>query len=515
MRHILILALFFITLQNVAFSQTAAYSVKPGTYSEINPYGKNLYLVSKGNQFGIINGEGKVIVPVEASHITGFYDGLALVLKSEAGKQKVLGILSSNGNYQKISGNYYAIPYQEFFSEGFLTVTNDDGKAGFMNPRGVIVKEFNDSYVSPFSEGFAVVGENQNYKLIDSRFTPLNIQLGTVADIYGGTNVYKGNAIVWDGNAKFYTYNVNTGKAKKISKPKSLSYDYLLCFVSESQRPETVVYDETEREPLTLQAQKKDGKYGFEKAGSVILPYQFEQAEDFYGDFAIIRDKGQYGIIQYKASGKPFAVAPVKEEIKYKKSSSKNIKHNFELSVPDNINSDNLRINLKDSQGRTFTPTENNGVYEFTADAEEGKGIYGVEIEADGLKLWEGELAFTYVPEKAPVEIFTGNIDSNSRIAPLAVSLQATRTHADKDDLCSVTATISNPNSTAISAKVNWTGSSLLVGSGTTVTVPAKGATKVNINLKVLKARSGEKVTVTTSAGGSATIEGLQLIPFN
>ena len=37
------------------------------------------------------NGDGRVVVSPEASRITGFYGGLALVLKSDGGKERILG----------------------------------------------------------------------------------------------------------------------------------------------------------------------------------------------------------------------------------------------------------------------------------------------------------------------------------------------------------------------------------------------------------------------------------------
>ena len=233
------------------------------------------------NTLGVINGDGSVIVTPEANRITGFYGGLALVLKTDGGQERILGILSTDGSYSKVDGTYFTIPYQEFFSEGLLTVTTPRGQAGYMNGNGVIVKNFNVSFISPFSEGYAVVGENEDYSIIDKRFNTLSIQLGTVSQVYGGSNVYKGVAVVWDGNGKFYNFDVNRGTSKKISEPNSLDYDYMYCFSSITKRPEKVPYENPQRSSVSLTVAEKGGKYGYVSNGKPILPYQFEDAEDF------------------------------------------------------------------------------------------------------------------------------------------------------------------------------------------------------------------------------------------
>ena len=170
-RIFLLIAIVCLVMQ--IHAQLITWAVKPGVYTKIEPCWGDMYFAYKGNSIGVINGDGSVIVPPEANRITGFYGGLALVLKSDGGKEKILGILSTDGSYSKVDGTYFTIPYQEFFSESLLTVTTPKGQAGYMNGNGVIVKSFNVSFISPFSEGYAVVGEKTDFSIIDKRFNAL------------------------------------------------------------------------------------------------------------------------------------------------------------------------------------------------------------------------------------------------------------------------------------------------------------------------------------------------------
>lgn len=496
------------------WAQVVSYSVKPGEYSSIEPCWEDMYYVTKENNVGVIRGDGKVVVEPTASHITGFYEDLALVLKSESGQHRLLGILSPDGSYKKVDGDYYSIPYQEFFSEGLLTVSTPRGNVAFMNPLGVVVKEFNARLLYPFAEGFAVLGEGSDYSLIDKHFNRVSIKLPTNAPIMGGTNVFEGKAVIWADNGKYYSYDLFNGKTKKISAPKSGNLDYLACFADITNRAFDAPYQEPRRGTKSLSASSKNGKFGYMSGEETVIPYQFDQAEDFYDGHAIVKNDGKYALLSYQPERGNFEVIAKNPEIKFRKSSGNRLTHRFDLKLPDNIKKDAVTISLKNEDGYDIDYKYINGSYQFLSDADSESKKYDVAIESDGLKLWEGELEYTYQQDSKPDPVPVPPSTNPQVLSKLSVSLSATRTHANKDNLCSVTATITNPNPTPVKTNVRWSGSSLLVGSGTAVTVPARGKISVVINLKVLKAKSGETVTVTTSAGGSATLRGLQLIPY-
>lgn len=513
--------IFLIVMACVAIvslhAQVVTWAVKPGTYSKIEPCWGDMYFAYSGNNVGIINGDGRVIVEPEATRITGFYGGLALVLKSDGGKERILGILSTDGSYSKIDGTYFVIPYQEFFSEGLLTVTTPRGKAGYMNANGSIVQEFNVSFVSPFSEGYAVVGEDRDYTLVDKRFNRLNIQLGTVSQVYGGANVYKGVAVIWDGEGRFYNFDVNRGTCQKISKPSSLDYDYMFCLSSVTKRPGEISYENPMRSSQTLATTEQGGKYGYMNGNKTVLPCQFEQAEHFYGNYAIVKSAGSYGLLALHNTNDSFGARSSNSEISYRKSAQKGIKHKFDVSLPDLWNGDMVSVKLKDENGMLVNTKNSGNSYEFQTDGSTGTKNYSVEIDADGLRLWNGEIAYNYHIEKEPDPVVENNGGGNTgggSHASLSVSLKMLNTNADKNDHCCVRATISNSGATSVTTSVSCSATVPVDGATKTVTVPAKGSATVDFNLKVKKASSGVSVTVSTRAGGSGTLSGLQLIPF-
>lgn len=509
-RIFVIIGILYIVITSLQ-AQVITWSVKPGDYDNITPCWGDMFFVYKDKNMGVINGDGKVIVPTEASSITEFYSGLALVLKNDGGQERILGILSTDGSYSAIDGTYFTIPYQKFFSEGLLTVTTPRGQAGYMNGNGVIVKSFDVSFISPFSEGYAVVGENEDFSIIDKRFNVINIQLGTVSQVYGGSNVYKGVAVVWDGNGKFYNFDVKRGTSKKISEPSSLDYDYLYCFSCITNRPESVQYEKVQRPSETLVATKQGGKYGYLNGDKIVLPCQFEDAESFHGNYAIVKVDKKYALLSLQNTEDTF-IAKANSDIKYKRSSSKNLVHRFGINFPNIWGEDKVNVRVKDDNGIPVNISNNGGSYEFKADGANGIKKYFVEIEGEGIKLWNGEIAYNYTIEPDPVPVPDPKLYPNYK--NLTVRLDKGNTHANDKNLCSVKAYITNPNPADITTKVTWTGSNLLEGSNTTVTVPANGSKLVTIYLKVLKAQSGQSVTVKVSAGGSATLDNLQLIPF-
>ena len=491
-------------------AQLINWAVKPGVYTKIEPCWGDMYFAYKGTTIGVINGDGSVIVTPEANRITGFYGGLALVLKSDGGQERILGILSTDGSYSKVDGTYFTIPYQEFFSEGLLTVTTPKGQAGYMNGNGTVVKSFNVSFISPFSEGFAVVGENEDYSIIDKRFNTLSIQLGTVSQVYGGSNVYKGVAVVWDGNGKFYNFDVNRGTCKKISEPSSLDYDYMYCFSAITKRPEKVPYEDPQRSSISLPVTEEGGKYGYVSNETTILPYQFEYAEDFHGKSAIAKVGGKYALLSLHNTNDTFN-AKANSDIKYRKSSGKDLVHQFGITLPTLWNDDNVTVRLKDDDGTLVNISNNGNSYEFKANGGNGTKKYNVEIDGDGMLLWQGEIAYNYTIVPDPQKTDEGKLVV---FKPLTVTLKAANTQADKNNRCYVKATISNPNSEAITATVSMTGSNLLEAVSQRITIPAYGSKDISTYFIVKKATSGQKVTVSTTAGGKATLDGLQLIPF-
>ena len=100
-RILLSLGIFSLALLSIQ-AQVITWSVKPGVYSKIEPCWGDLYYVYNSNGIGIINGDGEVLVSPKASRITGFYGGLALVLKADGGKIELNKVIEAYFSGEKI-----------------------------------------------------------------------------------------------------------------------------------------------------------------------------------------------------------------------------------------------------------------------------------------------------------------------------------------------------------------------------------------------------------------------------
>ncbi len=512
MRNRVVWIIFFCAAVSIVKAQIVTWAVKPGIYSKIEHCWENMYFVYQDDNIGVVDGCGKVIVPEEASRITGFFDGCALVLKSDGGQELILGILGTNGNYKKVDGTYYVIPYQEFFSEGLLSVIDVAGKAAFMNVNGIIVHKFDTDYASPFSEGYAMVGSKETFHFVDKNFNRIRIKKNSMSPIYGGGNVYNGEALVWDGNGKFYRVNMNSGVAVSTKAPKSDAYDYLCCFQELTGRSQDVSYEKTKHLRSTLQAKQEGGKYGYESDDKIILPCQLEKAGNFEGQTALVRLNGKDGLLQLHQTGENYSIVATNDHITYKKSNQQDIIHKFSIGLPMQWNDDQVSVILSNPNGATINTTHEGTAYEFKADGTTGSMTYSVEFMADGMRLWSGEITYDYTKEAEPQ---SNVVVVPKGVMPFTVTLKTNNTKADRNHHCYVTAFVTNPNSEAITATVTFTGSNLLESVSKRVTVPAHGTKEVTSYFNVVKVATKQKVTVTTSAGGTDSLDGLQLIPFD
>lgn len=507
MKRLFMITAVTLTIATTMQAQVVTWTVKPGLYSKIEPCWGNLFLVyDASNHVGVVNGDGQTVVPTTADRITGFHDGLALVLKNEGGQERILGILAEEGAYRKTDGTYFTIPYQEFFSENLLTITDQGGNAGFMNANGVVVETFDVSFVSPFSEGYAVVGEGRDYSLVDKRYSPVRIRLGTVASILGGTGVYNGTAIVW-ADGKYYEVDPQDGVGHKCKKPTSRDCDYLYCFSELTGRPAMIDYDEPRRPSTTIEATADGGVYGYAVDGKTILPPQLDQAESFHGNYAIARLGGEYGLLAYHNDAIDFA-ATAGPGFNYSRNAGKNLKHKLSVTVPAQIAATDVNVRVKDENGTPMTVTGDGQSYEFTTNgpSTNGRKSFKVEIDGCGLRQWSGTIAYNYSVKSEPVPQH-----SSKR---LTVKLTMGNTQADANNKCYVKATVTNPNPEAITTTVTFRGSSNLQAMSRTITVGAHASKEVTTYFTVTKAVTGQSVTATTSDGATATLRNLQLIPF-
>ena len=503
-------------------SSTTAYvtwAVKPGVYDKIESCADNLYTVHKGNKVGIVDGHGREIVPVQADRITGFYDGLALVLQKEGSSERVLGVFTSSGQYTKMDVACHTVPTLEFFSEGLLPVKFNNGRLGFVNAQGVAVKEFDKSITRmlPFHEGYAAIG---NKDIVDRNFTPVTMNLKAATEVTEVSSVNNGKAVISvavNGKGALNEIDVRTGKITS-EEVKNNTSDYLGCIGS--GRPRSIPYESYRPQVSTsITAILQNGKYGYTKGGQTLVPFQFDEAWPFIGNNAVVKSGGKYALLELHKGGAAFGATPDDNgSISYRRSKGKGLSHSFRLDMPSDVG-DAVQVNVV-RNGVTIPATASGSRYEFRADASQGRQEYLVEVSANGLKMWEGSMTYSYNAKSEEVVVpppdGPGGIteEKKEKTLPLRVSIAVKNKTADKDKKCHVEVTVSNPNNKEVKTTLTVSGDSGLKGVSKKLTIPAKGSRTVSTHFTVKKVVRNGTVTATESLTGQrASKSGLQLIP--
>lgn len=134
------------------------------------------YIVRKDGKYGIIDGQGRVVVPLEYDKISwNYHEGLFRVRKDGGGRDWKEKLANSKHGYINLDGEL-VIPLQyrwaKDFSEGLAAVENEKGLVGYIDKQGRLVIPFRYIDGEPFKNGRAVVRANiygGPYGVIDTK----------------------------------------------------------------------------------------------------------------------------------------------------------------------------------------------------------------------------------------------------------------------------------------------------------------------------------------------------------
>ena len=301
-----ILSLLFACLSAInANSQTVVWQIKPSDYNSIEFIGNDLYKVSRGNKIGIINSTGNILAPIENDNISLYYEHKALLTLTDSHGERVTGVLTDEGKYNQFKNKYYTLNGQKFYSDGLLSVADENGKVGYIDDKGNQVLGFDGKFtrIKPFTEGYAAVYKNKKYHLIDKSGTPVNFFVNGIGTVDNGTNVFNGIVYLRDTyEEKFYTFDVNRGGAcKKIKEPANFStMDYLYCIKSITGREKDVpFYNLNIQRVKGIEPTYEGGLYSYKKGNETVVPKQFTNASTFENGLAIVTLNNKIGVIKY------------------------------------------------------------------------------------------------------------------------------------------------------------------------------------------------------------------------
>lgn len=485
----------------LAWGQTIVWQLPPTDYDNIEPFGAQLYKVSRQNRVGLISADGIQVIPVEYDEITGFHEGMALVLKNEDGHTLIGGALTEEGEFRPFQKKYFTLKGQAFYSDGMLTVSDERGRKGYLDTYGREEIGFDGRFdiIKPFTEGYASVfkgkGQDKKYALIDKQGEPAQFRL-RLGEVYGGTNVFHGKAIIWDTDGKFYTYDTSTSQCSSTHKYKEAVFDYLYCFTAYSGRTRDVpctTLPNSGKKGLSA-TKSENGLYGYSYNGMVVLPPQFSAATDFINDVAIVTLGDKKGLLRWIEDDTVFSLNVAESEHSYY--AGNKVTCGFELKTPSAWSDKSLNVTVTDvNTGENMNGQYLDGHYTFSFKPVATEKSIHVAVSSDGLQLWSGETIYSF--RRLELE--------------LQASIVIASDIANKDDQIPVTAIITNPGTESVTADVHMTGSSTFVKKDVTITIPPGGSVNVHSYFHVVKDAVNQSVYVTTSKGGSASKKGLRL----
>ncbi len=268
----------------------------PCEYEEIAaiPEIKNAIEVKKDGKYGIVNYSNQVMLEAKYDEITNIYGNDMYVVKQN-GKQ----ILVDKDGNQILSSGFDEIKAIMKNKENGIIYTQN-GKYGVMKSTGEVIIEPQYEDLKEAKTGLLIAQKTGNYGIIDIQnqvkldFTYASISYNEKADIYIAENIEYTNDII-DSEFKIRQSGILT----EINDAKG----YLSLWQGEEEKYYNFKFEEKKVSEIftnnTLFKSKKDGKYGFvDKDGKVVVDYKYDDAteQNSFG-YASVKKDGKWGAI--------------------------------------------------------------------------------------------------------------------------------------------------------------------------------------------------------------------------
>lgn len=477
-KRITFLAAFFL-LSLFASAQTVKWMVAP-EYASITHYSEDVFkCIDRNGKLQLLDWNGQSLLPKDiaerADAVTEYSDGYAVVLQGD----KILGFLpeAKPHAFKSVSDGFYSTKYS-FFSEGYIAIAQGsaDGKQGYLDSNGNLVLKCQYVEALPVRQGWAAVTENgkdpktlpRRYKRSDdwsAKGMPALVSGESFvwvtsfnADGYALAKVKGGKYIVFD--TKFTAKKSNVNENKDENKKRLVNaYDYSYKPEGSDELVPPVNDSPTRNGDYTTY--EKGGKRGFQTSNGSVVPAQFNEAQDFYANRAIVSMGGKYGIIELLSGEFVPHWSNERERVYELANEAESIL--FELSTPASLESSKIKLELDKGDGHY---AECNGLTcNFTvADQVINRKNHKCELKArlsysengcPDLVLWE---------ETRDINISYINIDLSNPVV--------TSEYADENDNQTVKAVVTNNSDIAVVVSVTLT-----VGGKK---VPFKGELKPN-----------------------------------
>lgn len=465
-------------------AQTVMWSVHP-TYDKIEQYSiPNTFMCWNEGKCGLIDANGVEWVPVCADYTTEIFDGISLALEktSKRGIYRVLGIIHNNDRKYISLENELYIKCYPCFSEGLLSVFDVNGNFGYIDQMGniAIKPQFKDAH--PFGSGLALVNHpkvgfmyiRKNY---DSDRRPQTIKFNN-GKFDNCTSFNNGEAFIKYGskaafiNEKGEVIRKFDGDISEVLN--NLDADHRIKD-GNNKREKDVIH----KLPIATDVQTHidNNLYGLYFHGGTNIPAQFEEIQDFYGDYAIVKYHNKYGIIKRLSSSvitENITTDIVKE---YNKKPSA-IKYTF--NIPNEFDAQKFDVQFK-MDGHTITDVstsrDKDGYYCYTFTPIFDIGVNWVDTE------------YTIIYDNIVLSQSSTKIDVTYPIRIDISNIKALSARANENDIQTIVATITNY--TAIPVDVD-----IKIQAISQTNIDGEVTTNSKSNSNTLKLKSGVSTTI-------------------
>ncbi len=253
----------------------------------------NLVKVRQNDKYGIVDLDGKIILPIEFESIE--YKGIYI------SGTKANETLDYDKNGKMVTGNIYKKVISTENDNYFITI-GQNNLYGIINEKGAETTTNKYTYIEHLiGDYFAVYNEENKIGIIDQYGnTILPIQYDLIQRIAGTDMVKVSNT----SKGTFDVYNSNIKQIVVMKNAKLYVYDKYIRIVSDNETKYISLDGKllTNKEALpenTLFATSKYGLWGFEdKNGNIIVEQTYDMVTEFnkYG-FAGIKQNDRWGII--------------------------------------------------------------------------------------------------------------------------------------------------------------------------------------------------------------------------
>lgn len=277
--HIAIFACVFV-LSGRSVAQTARWAIKP-VYSSLVPFDERTLKVRSANKVGLIDMEGKEVLPAAFDSITNPFEGYALALKHVSGKYQIQSVIQTDSYARtEVTETCFLTKYSRF-REGMLCISDAQGLWGFLGVDGKLAVDCKYLATHPFCEGWAsVLMKDKTVLYINRQGQALRGMEPGNGVIYFGSSFKEGLALVYARSATgFKGYMIN--RAGKITS----AYHAALKEVQVDPDDYTLFQAGKREAEAPLEAVNagpkpflENGLWGYEQDGKTILPPQFQEA---------------------------------------------------------------------------------------------------------------------------------------------------------------------------------------------------------------------------------------------